>query len=311
MLGKLHQGHQGIVKCRELAKSSVWWNGLSTQLENLIKSCQKCIEGSQNVREPLIPSKFPDRPWQKVATDLFELDGQKYLLVVDYYSRFIEIAKLFGTTSAAVINHLKSIFGRHGIPEIVFSDNGPQYASQTFREFAGKYYFKHITSSPNYPQSNGLAERSVQTIKQMLKKSDDPYLALLMYRSTPLSNGYSPAELLMNRKIKTNVPINPKQLKPKLPNVKLIQKRELNNKKKQKQNFDRRHRARNLRQLKPGNNVWLKDQKCPGVVKTCLDLPRSYVIKTQEGDVRRNRSHVVDKQQSTETETGQHVAAEL
>lgn len=106
------------------------------------------------------------------------------------------------------------------------------------------------------------------------------------------------------------MPINPKQLKPKLPNVKLIQKRELNNKKKQKQNFDRRHRARNLRQLKPGNNVWLKDQKCPGVVKTCLDLPRSYVIKTQEGDVRRNRSHVVDKQQSTETETGQHAESE-
>ena len=104
--------------------------------ENAIKSCQECIEMSTNPSEPLIPTEFPSRPWQRLASDLFEIKGQKYLLVVDYYSRYIEIAKLFGTGSASVINHLKSIFARHGIPEILISDNGPQYAAESFKNFA-------------------------------------------------------------------------------------------------------------------------------------------------------------------------------
>jgi transposase InsO family protein len=69
---------------------------------------------------------------------------------------------------------LKSIFARHGIPECFMSDGGPQYVSFVFKQFAQLYGFQHIVSSPRYAQSNGLAERGVQTIKMMLKKSDDP-----------------------------------------------------------------------------------------------------------------------------------------
>jgi transposase InsO family protein len=111
--------------------------------------------------------------------DLFEYNKLPYLLVVDYYSRYIEIAKLSSTTSANVINHIKSIFSRHGIPESVMSDNGPQFSAQIFKDFADSYGFRHITSSPHYPQSNGEAERAVQTVKNLLKKSKDPYLGLL------------------------------------------------------------------------------------------------------------------------------------
>jgi transposase InsO family protein len=96
-----------------------------------------------------------------------------YLLVIDYFSRYIEIAKLFNTSSQSVINHLKSIFARHGIPECFMSDGGPQYVSFVFKQFAQLYGFQHIVSSPRYVQSNGLAERGVQTIKMMLKKSDE------------------------------------------------------------------------------------------------------------------------------------------
>ena len=159
ILDKIHDGHQGIVKCLERAKTSVWWIGLSSQIENLVKSCQKCIESATNSIEPLIPTEFPYRPWQRLATDLFELNSSKYLLVVDYYSRYIEVAKLSGTTSRAVVNHFKLIFARHGIPDTLVPDNGPQYASHVFRQFASIYNFKHITSSPKYPQSNGLALR--------------------------------------------------------------------------------------------------------------------------------------------------------
>ena len=137
---------------------------------------------------------LPDHPWQKVATDLFEWKNSSYVLVVDYYSRYIELAKLSSTTSYAVIKHLKSFFSCHGIPQIVVSDNGPQYTAALFKEFANQY---HTTSSPLFPQANGAAERAVRTIKDLLNKNDDPYLAILAYRSTPLENGYSPAELLM------------------------------------------------------------------------------------------------------------------
>jgi len=81
--------------------------------------------------------------------------------VTDYFSRFFEISKLENTRSITVINHLKSIFARHGIPEVVRSDNGPQYASKELKTFTQKWGFKHITSSPHYPQGNGLAEKSV------------------------------------------------------------------------------------------------------------------------------------------------------
>ena len=108
-----------------------------------------------------------------------------------------ETVKLSSTTAADVITHLKSIFSRHGIPDTVISDNGPQFSATAFREFSQAYGFTHTTSSPKYPQANGKAERAVRTVKELLKKNDDPYLAMLVYRATPLKNGYSPAELLM------------------------------------------------------------------------------------------------------------------
>ena len=94
----------------------------------------------------------------KVGADLFELDKTSYLIVVDYFSRFPEVIKLTSTTSRSIITALKSIFSRYGVPAILFSDNGPQFASAEMEEFSKLYSFDHITSSPHYPQSNGLVE---------------------------------------------------------------------------------------------------------------------------------------------------------
>ena len=134
----------------------------------------------------MITAPLPNHPWEKVASDLFDLEGKKYLLVVDSFSRYIEVQTLTTTTSASVIRALKAIFSRHGIPTVLMSDNGPQYSSKEMKDFAEKYNFQHITSSPHYPQSNGLAERMVKTAKSLLEKSEDPYVALLSYRATPL-----------------------------------------------------------------------------------------------------------------------------
>ena len=103
VLERLHDAHQGITKCRERAKASVWWPGLSQQLDEVVKKCPTCIKERINPAEPVIPSKLPDRPWQKVASDLFELKGHPYLLVIDYFSRYVEVAKLSHTTSPDVM----------------------------------------------------------------------------------------------------------------------------------------------------------------------------------------------------------------
>ena len=175
ILERLHSGHQGIVKCHARARQSVWWPGLSGQLQELVTKCQVCTKERPQNAEPLVPSELPELPFQRVGTDLFEWEKRTYLLVVDYYSRYIEIAPL-NRTAVDVIMHMKSIFARHGIPEVVMSDNGPQYACEAFEEFAREYHFRHITSSPKYPQSNGEAERAVKTVKSLLKKEADPYL---------------------------------------------------------------------------------------------------------------------------------------
>ena len=85
-----------------------------------------------------MPCVLPKRPWQKVGADLFEWQGTSFLIVVDYFSHYIEMPKLPSTTSAAVITHLKSIFTRHGIPEMLVSDNGPQFSSALFADFASR-----------------------------------------------------------------------------------------------------------------------------------------------------------------------------
>nr|KAG5700576.1 hypothetical protein BaRGS_015372 [Batillaria attramentaria] len=202
MLTKLHESHLGITKCRALAQSSVWWPYISRQIEETVARCHTCSKLKPEVREPLMPSAVPERPWSRVAMDMFELNGKLYIVVVDYLSRWAEVRLLQAETSKAVILAVKSIFAIHGIPEVVVSDNAPNFASAEFADFAKSYGFTHTTSSPRYPQSNGEAERSVQTVKTLMKKAKDPSLALLMYRATPLQNGLSPAEILMGRKLR-------------------------------------------------------------------------------------------------------------
>ena len=173
------------------------------------------VSTSVGRQAPLMASPPPDYPCQVVGTDFFELDRKHYLIVVDYFSRYPEIVQMNTITTSCTITALKNIFARHGIPEIVRSDNGPQYTSHECAAFAKSYQFQHITSSPLFPQSNGQAERMVQTIKKLFNKSDDIYQGLLSYRSTPLPRcNLSPAELLMGRRLRTLLPLTDKQLIP-------------------------------------------------------------------------------------------------
>ena len=130
------------------------------------------------------------------------------------------------TKSHEVIRALKAIFARHGIPEEVRSDNGPQYTSPEFTHFAKEWGFKHTTSSPRFPQSNAEAERAVETTKSLLKKEKHPSKGLLAYRSTPLACGYSPSELLMGRKLRNTIPTFHTVLNPSWPDMDKLSEKE-------------------------------------------------------------------------------------
>ena len=155
-------------------------------MERYIRSCPQCVKSYVPPKEPLITTPLPTRPWQKLAADLFELNNNPYLIVVDYFLRYPEVVKLTSTTSVNIINILKSIFARNGIPSTLITDNGPQFSSREFQKFASVYSFQHLTSGPRYPQSNGLVETAVGTTKGLLQNASDPHLALLSFQATPL-----------------------------------------------------------------------------------------------------------------------------
>ena len=294
-LTKLYHGHQGIDRCRQRAKISVWWPGISRHVEDFVRKCQYCAKHAVPRKEPLIPSTLPDYPWQKVGTDLFVLGKDTYIVTVDYFSRYPEIVKLTSTTSQCIIAALKGIFARHGIPETVVSDNGPQYSSQEFTEFAGDYSFHHVTSSPHYPQSIGQVERTVKTVKKLLSGSNDPCLSLLAYCTTPLPwCNLSPAQLLMGRQIRSDLPQVRDKLTPQWPYLNDFRVREKEFKGKQKHDFDRRHRVKELPCLPDDTEVVVTTggQLTPGHIVEPADAPRSHVVQTSSGVIRRNRSQL-------------------
>lgn len=195
-------------------------------------------------------------------------------------------------TATAVITALKTIFARHGIPMQCMSDNGPCYASQEFKEFSCSYGFQHLTSSPRYAPANGEAERGVRIAKDMLRKSTDIQLALLSYRTTPLSNGFSPAQLLMGRQLRSTVPHAADQLTPHIVAYDTVQQRDAKQKNRQKAAHDKHHRAKAHTPFTPGQRVWVPDLHAEGRVVQALPY-RAYQLRMLNGNIiRRNASSI-------------------
>ena len=193
----------------------MYWPGMSSEIQQFIEKCDVCRTfDKEQQKGTLVPHEVPDRPWAKVSVDLLSFKGRHYMVCVDYYSSFWEIDALESTRSATVIRKLKPHFARHGIPETVISDNGPEFTAHEFQKFSRQWNFKHITSSPTYPQSNGKVEAAVKSAKAIMKKSrkagSDPLLALLEYRNTPTQGmETSPIMRLMSRRTRTRLPVLP------------------------------------------------------------------------------------------------------
>ncbi|KAK7115919.1 hypothetical protein V1264_001703 [Littorina saxatilis] len=298
MLRKIHSSHLGIEKMKQRAREILFWPGMSTDIHQIVASCHICNKHQEaNPKEPLVPHSSPSRPWQKVATDLFTWDKKDYLVTVDYYSRYFEVDQLHSTTSSAVIRKLSAHFARHGIPETLVSDNGPQYSAAEFENFATTWDFQHVTSSPGYPQSNGLAERTVQTVKHIMTKAKasgtgSTLQGILEYRNSPVDNIASPAQPLMGRRLRSILPTTKQHLQPKtIITADIIIRRE-EKQAKMKQYYDRGSKL--LPQVKLGETVQVQLAKGsewqPATITAQSSEPRSFVVETSNGSTyRRNR----------------------
>ncbi|KAE8738778.1 hypothetical protein FOCC_FOCC015738 [Frankliniella occidentalis] len=159
-----------------------------------------------------------DLTWYYLVLDILEF--KSYLVVVNNYSKWLEIKRLASKSSGSVITVLREVFSTHGIPEIIFGDNNP-LDSYECREYASSIGSSIVTSSLEYPRSNGLAENGVHIAKQLLRKcyeSGTYYLdGLREYNNTPLTRmAFSPSQILMSRMVRTCVPTRSQNLEPRV-----------------------------------------------------------------------------------------------
>ena len=171
MKAKIHSSHLSIEACLRRARKCLYWPAMAAEIKEYISACKisRELDTTSKAKETLMSHEVPSRPWEKIAADIFTLDGRDYLVTTDYYSNFWEIDRLLNTKAVTTILKLKNHFARYGIPDQVVSDNGPQFSSKEFVDFARTWYFEHLTSSPGHSKSNGKAESGVKTAKCMLE----------------------------------------------------------------------------------------------------------------------------------------------
>ena len=223
MMATCHEMHIGLEGCIRRARECLFWPRMTTELKEYISNCETCIMHRPAQQwETMMTHEFIPRPWSKVGVDLCDLHGHTFLVACDYFSNFIEVESLQTTTSRAVGKALKALFAHYGVPDVLMSDNGPQFSSAEFSAFAKKWSFEHQTSSPRYPQSNGKAENAVQTVKRLFNKcretGQSEFQALLDWRNTPTEGvGTSPAQRFLGRRCKTLLPTTHVRLMPQYP----------------------------------------------------------------------------------------------
>ena len=167
---------------------------MNSAIEDMIKRCPTClIFWNCQLSEAIINHPIPNQAWTKIAADPFCLYGYYYLLTIHYYSKLIVIETLNNLQSSTAINKCKNIFSQLETPKELVTNNGPEFSSHYFKLFLRTWDFEHRTISQHFHQSNGLVERSIQTIKRTLKKAklanEDHYLSILFLNSKPDENG--------------------------------------------------------------------------------------------------------------------------
>ena len=235
------------------------------------------------------PMRSPPGPWVKIGVDFFQDHlGKKHLIVADYFSKFPYVFPVASTHHFKTITHLREFFAAEGIPAVVMSDNGPPFNKEEFRQFAHDFDFVHTTSSPHFHQSNGFIVAMVKKVKNAYKKMDGSLnaqaRALLQLCNTPIMADLpSPAEILHGHPAQEAVLSRPS----KRVNICQIRQRLIKLQDKQKEHFDKAHRAKDLCILKVKEQVQFFHNKqgtgpikwMTGTVTEILECGQSYMIQ--------------------------------
>jgi hypothetical protein len=293
ILNRLHAAHNGTNSCIRRARETVFYPGITADIKRLTETCDICRRHLyEEAKEPLMSYTTPSRPWERVGVDVFTQASQDYLVTVDYLSGYFEVDRLPSKKIDDITYVLRQQFARHGIPAEVVSDNSP-FNSASFAKFAQKWEFRHVTSSPGYPQSNGRAEAAVKTAKRIMQRATeaatDPLIALLEWRNTPnASSGLSPCQVMFGRRTRTPLPTASRLLST--PTAPAAAAALTASKEKQAQYYNKGTRKRaplNVGQtvrIRFADDTWRKAQ----IIE---QLPhRSYNVQLEDGTVRRRNS---------------------
>lgn len=233
----LHKSHLGIVKTKALARSYIWWPKLDKDIEDLVKSCHSCqLHQASPPKSEFIPWQPADHVWSRVHVDYAgPIQGNYLLVIVDSFSKWLEVFKTNTITSKFTIIKLRETFCRYGLPDTIVTDNGTQFKSNEFAVFMKTNHIKHIFTAPGHPATNGQAENSVKTSKKSViacleDKNPDDFDVILNrflfdFRITAHSTtGIPPAEIMFGRQLKSRFSL----LKPPLVKKKILDSQEKN-----------------------------------------------------------------------------------
>ena len=303
VLQLLHEPHQGQTKTLKLAEQLYYWHGMANDIKQITDKCDPCQKyRSSNPNTKTITDTTMEAPLFSVGTDIFHVNGQNWLVMVDRSTGFPFAAKLSSLNTTAVTNQLQTWFRDLGYPKIIRSDNGPQFRAD-FSTFCSSKNIKHETSSPYNPQSNGLAESAVKSIKHLLLKCSETKQdfgeAIHAWRNVPRADGYSPAMLLFGKRQYTKLPTLPFQHM-------LIDRQEALTKKSEhlQKTFDYfNNRAVHRTELALGDKVIVQDPisklwVTKGEISQLVDDGLSYLILTDDGQELRRGLKLVRKLES-------------
>ena len=225
VLRQLHMSHQGVERTRRRARLCVYWPVIDRDIANIVAACHVCrsMQPSQP-REPMWQeNSAPTRVFESVSADYFHVAGRTFLVCVDRLSGWPYVSVCRHSASAdQLVRELRHLFSLMGVPAILRSDGGPQFASSTLRRFLEKWEVRHQMSSPGHPESNGHAEAAVKTVKKLVTAAsqkgtlDDEQLdqGLLEIRNTPRADGRSPAQILFGHPVRTPLPVHHRAFAP-------------------------------------------------------------------------------------------------
>ncbi|XP_042142738.1 uncharacterized protein K02A2.6-like [Ixodes scapularis] len=169
VLDVLHTAHPGIVRMKALARSTVWWPGIDHDIEEKAASCSACQEHRPSMpRAPVHPWETTQHPWSRLHIDFAgPFKGKIFLIVVDSFSKWLDVFIMKSMSSSAVVQKLRMLFAVHGVPDVIVSYNGTAFVSAEFREFTSRNQIRHVAVAPYHPSSNGQAERMVRETKEI------------------------------------------------------------------------------------------------------------------------------------------------